>query len=147
MKGLLLLLVLAGAVLLGLVFLFKDETQAPSNEPAEPMQQTSELIINDVTVGSGERAETGDTVSVHYTGRLENGTTFDSSVGRSPFSFTLGEGRVIEGWEQGVSGMRVGGTRMLTIPPHLAYGEAGVPGAIPPDATLIFEVELISIEN
>ena len=97
--------------------------------------------------GTGKRADNGDTVVVHYTGMLEDKTKFDSSIDRGqPFSFTLGSGQVIQGWEQGVLGMQVGEKRKLTIGPRLAYGEAGVPGTIPPNATLIFEVELLEIQ-
>lgn len=96
--------------------------------------------------GMDRRAAQGDTVAVHYAGKLEDGTKFDSSIDRGePFSFTLGEGRVIQGWEQGVLGMKVGEQRKLTIAPALGYGEAGVPGAIPGNSTLIFEVELLAI--
>lgn len=96
--------------------------------------------------GSGEITKTGDTVSVHYVGTLENGTKFDSSIDRGePFSFTLGQNKVIQGWEKGVLGMKVGEERKLTIPFELAYGENGYPPVIPPKATLIFEVELLGI--
>ena len=96
--------------------------------------------------GTGESAKTGDTVTVDYVGTLQNGTKFDSSIDRGqPFSFTLGENRVIQGWELGILGMKVGEKKTLVIPPEQAYGEQGVPGAIPPNATLIFEVELLSI--
>lgn len=106
----------------------------------------TELMIEDVQVGSGAEAKSGDKVEVHYTGWLTNGTCFDSSHKRNqPFSFVLGEGRVIKGWDQGVSGMKVGGKRKLTIPPHLGYGSRGAGGVIPPDAELIFEVELLRI--
>ncbi|MEZ6139942.1 MAG: FKBP-type peptidyl-prolyl cis-trans isomerase [Zavarzinella sp.] len=107
----------------------------------------TELKIEDLKVGEGKEAETGKTVVVHYTGTLTNGKKFDSSLDRkSPFSFPLGAGRVIKGWDQGVKGMKVGGKRKLTIPPDLAYGKNGVPGAIPPNATLIFEVELLEVK-
>ena len=97
--------------------------------------------------GNGERADQGDTVVVHYTGVLENGTKFDSSKDRhQPFSFTLGAGRVIKGWDQGVLGMKVGEKRRLTIAPTLAYGEAGAGGVIPPNAVLVFEIELLEIQ-
>jgi peptidylprolyl isomerase len=103
--------------------------------------------IDDVKVGTGREAKTGDTVTVHYTGRLVTGGKFDSSVDRGePFTFKLGRGQVIQGWEQGVPGMKVGGKRKLTIPPELAYGEQGRPPTIPPDATLLFEIELLKVQ-
>lgn len=113
------------------------------------MSQTttpSGLIYDDITVGSGDAAALGQTVSVHYTGWLTDGTKFDSSKDRSePFEFPLGAGYVIRGWDEGVQGMRVGGVRKLTIPPELGYGARGAGGVIPPNATLTFEVELLEI--
>jgi len=98
--------------------------------------------------GSGAEAAANDTVTVHYTGVLEDGAKFDSSLDRGePFSFVLGSGRVIQGWEQGVLGMRVGEKRKLVVPPELAYGEQGFGDIIPPNATLIFEVELLGINQ
>jgi FKBP-type peptidyl-prolyl cis-trans isomerase len=105
-----------------------------------------ELKSEDVKVGTGAEATTGKTVDVHYTGWLENGTKFDSSVDRGkPFSFPLGGGKVIKGWDQGVAGMKVGGKRKLTIPASLGYGPRGFPPVIPANATLIFEVELLGV--
>lgn len=112
------------------------------------MSTTTEsgLIIDDLQSGDGATASAGQTVSVHYTGWLENGSKFDSSKDRqAPFQFKLGAGRVIKGWDEGVAGMQVGGVRKLTIPPHLGYGARGAGGVIPPNATLIFEVELLEI--
>lgn len=98
------------------------------------------------TVGMGETAVAGKTVTVHYTGWLESGKKFDSSVDRGqPFSFPLGAGRVIKGWDEGVEGMKVGGKRKLTIPSNLGYGARGAGGVIPPNATLIFDVELLGV--
>ncbi|MEZ4235293.1 MAG: FKBP-type peptidyl-prolyl cis-trans isomerase [Myxococcota bacterium] len=104
------------------------------------------LEIEDLTVGTGAEAAKGHQVSVHYTGWLTDGKKFDSSLDRGdPFAFQLGAGQVIQGWDQGVRGMRVGGKRKLTIPPELGYGARGFPGAIPPNATLVFEVELLGV--
>jgi len=121
---------------------------------SEPLQTKSVQNINGMKVetlkeGTGNASKSGDTVSVHYTGILVDGTKFDSSLDRNqPFSFTLGEGRVIKGWELGVLGMKVGEKRKLTIPSDLGYGSTGTPGGpIPPNATLIFEVELLGINN
>ena len=123
-----------------------------SNQPAEKKEIISEnneaktVKIETLQQGSGEAAKTGDLVTVHYTGTLENGTKFDSSVDRgTPFDFTLGQNRVIQGWELGVLGMKVGEKRKLTIPSELGYGSQGAGELIPPNATLIFEVELLKI--
>jgi FKBP-type peptidyl-prolyl cis-trans isomerase FkpA len=107
----------------------------------------SGLVIEDVVVGDGADACAGQTVSVHYTGWLTNGSKFDSSKDRDePFEFELGGRRVIAGWDEGVQGMKIGGTRKLTIPPDLGYGARGAGGVIPPNATLVFEVELLGLD-
>jgi FKBP-type peptidyl-prolyl cis-trans isomerase len=107
----------------------------------------SGLIIEDITEGNGTEAAAGHTVSVHYTGWLTDGSKFDSSKDRNdPFEFPLGARHVIAGWDEGVQGMKVGGTRKLTIPPNLGYGARGAGGVIPPNATLVFEVELLAID-
>ena len=105
------------------------------------------LMIEDIIIGEGQEAKDFNKVIVNYTGKLEDGSIFDSSLkpGRSPFTFTLGSGSVIKGWDLGVKGMKVGGKRKLTIPSELGYGSRGAGGVIPPDATLIFEVELIEV--
>lgn len=107
----------------------------------------SNLIIEDITIGDGAEARAGQEVTVHYTGWLLDGPKFDSSKDRGmPFSFPLGAGHVIKGWDQGVQGMKIGGTRKLTIPAELGYGARGAGGVIPPNATLVFEVELLGLE-
>ena len=106
----------------------------------------SGLKYEDLVEGTGATAEAGQTAVVHYTGWLTDGSKFDSSKDRNqPFSFSLGKGMVIRGWDEGVAGMKVGGTRKLTIPPQLGYGARGAGGVIPPNATLVFEVELLEL--
>jgi FKBP-type peptidyl-prolyl cis-trans isomerase len=121
----------------------------PFEQPAaegKEITTASGLQYIDLTVGAGATAQAGQTVTVHYTGWLQNGKKFDSSIDRGqPFSFPLGAGRVIKGWDEGVQGMKVGGKRKLIIPSNLGYGAPGAGGVIPPNATLIFEVELLGI--
>jgi FKBP-type peptidyl-prolyl cis-trans isomerase len=119
-------------------------TPTPAQPPPDP---NAKLEIKDVTVGKGAEAKAGDTVKVHYVGTLTNGSEFDASKkhGSEPFTFELGKGRVIKGWDDGVAGMKVGGKRKLTIPPHLGYGARGAGDRIPPNSTLVFEVELVEI--
>ena len=116
-----------------------------SNENTNSRTTESGLIIEDLEIGKGDEASAGQTVTVNYTGTLTNGDQFDTSIGRAPFSFPLGAGRVIKGWDEGVAGMKVGGKRKLTIPPQLGYGSRGAGNVIPANATLIFEVELLKV--
>lgn len=140
---------LAGAVLaLGLIGCGDDSFAPELGVDLEAMTETaSGLMYQDLVVGDGDTAQSGDTVSVHYTGWLKDGTQFDSSVDRgTPFEFHLGAGQVIPGWDEGVAGMRVGGKRKLVIPPELGYGDRGAGGVIPGGATLVFDVELLEIK-
>jgi len=119
---------------------------SPAKVSGPPTTTASGLQYWDITVGTGATAVSGKAVSVHYTGWLTNGTKFDSSLDRGqPFVFTLGEGQVIPGWDEGIAGMKVGGKRQLRIPPSLGYGDSGANGVIPPNATLIFDVQLLGV--
>lgn len=118
----------------------------PSAAPAAAADRITELKKEDLKVGKGAAAKKGDRVKVHYTGTLLDGTKFDSSRDRDdPFTFTLGAGEVIKGWDEGVAGMKAGGRRKLTIPSDMAYGKRGSPPKIPPDAPLEFDIELLEI--
>ncbi len=134
------------------LFAMATDKAESSNSPLGGSMETkkatfteSGLSITDLKIGDGQEATAGKRVSVNYRGTLEDGKEFDSSYGRSPFSFPLGAGQVIKGWDEGVAGMKVGGKRRLVIPPELGYGTRGAGGVIPPNATLIFEVELLDI--
>ena len=121
-------------------------TTTQTTQPAAPSNPDAKVEMVDTVKGKGAEAVNGKVVTVHYTGTLKDGTKFDSSVDRKePFTFTLGSGQVIKGWEQGIQGMKVGGKRKLTIPPELAYGNNAV-GAIPANSTLIFDVELLEVK-
>lgn len=125
----------------------KDAGDDAAASAAASSPATTKLVIEDIKVGKGPAAKAGDRVSVHYTGRLLDGSKFDSSLDRGqPFQFTLGQGMVIKGWDEGVVGMKKGGKRKLTIPPDLAYGKRGSPPKIPPDSTLTFDIELLDID-
>ncbi|MFZ0278661.1 MAG: FKBP-type peptidyl-prolyl cis-trans isomerase [Candidatus Sulfotelmatobacter sp.] len=143
------------AVMLGLTAVFvlaqsaarRPNTSAPTKVTGDGVKTDSGLVYWDIRVGNGVVAKEGSHVRVHYTGWLTNGKKFDSSVDAGkPFDFTIGNGEVIKGWEEGVAGMKVGGKRQLRIPPALGYGAAGYPGAIPPNATLIFDIQLLNVE-
>ena len=111
------------------------------------MKTTSGLDYVEVEAGTGAQAEAGKTVAVHYTGRFQDGKVFDSSISRGePIEFQLGKGNVIKGWDEGIALMKVGGKAQFIIPPGLAYGERGAGGVIPPNATLVFDVELVSVK-
>ena len=134
------------AALIALGILVSPLTQDATMSEANATTTASGIKYEDVKVGTGETATAGRTVSVHYTGWLTDGKKFDSSKDRGkPFEFPLGGGRVIKGWDEGVQGMKVGGVRKLTIPASLGYGSRGAGGVIPPDATLVFEVELLGV--
>jgi FKBP-type peptidyl-prolyl cis-trans isomerase len=140
--GVLVLVVLVVAA----AFVLAQAAGGPTNVTGDGTQTSSGLQYWDIKVGTGRTADRGNTVKVHYTGWLTNGKKFDSSIGRPAFTFRIGAHQVISGWEEGVSGMKVGGKRQLRIPPNLAYGKEGYPGAIPPNATLIFDIQLLGVE-
>lgn len=130
-----------------LLLLGNASKQIPTPSATITQDKVEELKIEDLVVGTGIEAVNGKTVTVNYLGTLTDGTKFDSSYDRgAPFSFNLGAGEVIKGWDQGVVGMKVGGKRKLTVPSSLGYGETGAGEVIPPNATLIFEVELLKVE-
>jgi FKBP-type peptidyl-prolyl cis-trans isomerase len=124
----------------------RPNVNVPTKVTGDGVKTASGLQYWDIKVGTGTEAKDGSHVKVHYTGWLTSGKKFDSSVGGPPFDFTIGHGDVIKGWDEGVTGMKVGGKRRLRIPPNLAYGERGYPGAIPANATLIFDVQLVDVK-
>jgi peptidylprolyl isomerase len=151
MPALLGLNALPGRVLLALVLFAAAATQASAQTQGKTMTTPSGLQITDTKVGTGAQPQTGQTCVMHYTGWLyDNGTKgakFDSSLDRGePFEFAIGQGQVIKGWDEGVDTMKVGGKRTLVIPPQLGYGARGAGGVIPPNATLIFDVELLGVK-
>lgn len=121
-------------------------TNTPTKVAGDGVKTDSGLQYWDIKVGTGAVANNGDRVKVHYTGWFTNGKKFDSTVdANQPYSFTLGKGQVIKGWDEGIAGMKVGGKRQLRIPPELAYGDAGYKTIVPPNATLIFDVQLLAV--
>ena len=126
----------------------KESKKTQSSKETKKADNVSALKIDELKPGSGAEAKKGQKVTVHYTGWLTNGTKFDSSVDRGqPFTFQLGAGEVIKGWDEGVAGMKVGGKRKLTIPPDLGYGARGAGGVIPPHSTLVFDVEFLGVSS
>jgi FKBP-type peptidyl-prolyl cis-trans isomerase len=123
------------------------EFNAEQGEKPKEVTTPTGLKYTDLKIGTGEKAEIGSVVQVHYTGTFKDGTQFDSSKGKRPYSLTIGKGEVIKGWEEGLQGMRAGGKRKLVIPYQLAYGEGGRPPKIPPKAELHFELELVAVSN
>ena len=146
MKKLILLIIIPVVLVMGIYFILQNNNKG--QEINNNIREIQGMKIETLKEGAGAEAKNGDTVTVHYTGTLENGTKFDSSLDSgTPFSFTLGTGEVIQGWDLGVLGMKVGEKRKLTIPSELGYGPQGAGGVIPPNATLIFEVELLGINQ
>lgn len=146
-SGMVLGAILAVGALTAFAQATKVDTSKPTPVSGPPMKTKSGVSYWDIKVGTGATAMKGNTVTVHYTGWFTNGKQFDSSIGGKPLPFKIGAHEVIPGWEDGVTGMKVGGKRQLKIPSELGYGAKGYPGAIPPNATLIFDVELISTDG
>ena len=147
---------MARSIVLMLVATFLAASGSLWAGASDPQDKKDEKVITtksglkyvELKEGTGDEAKAGQTVEVHYTGWLKDGTKFDSSKDRNkPFEFKLGAGKVIKGWDEGVAGMKVGGTRKLIVPPELGYGKQGYPGAIPPDAELTFEVEMLGAKK
>jgi len=136
----------AGLAVVAVFFMYNGSLSVTGASTTAAPDNAQGLVVQDEVVGTGAEAQSGDIVSVHYTGKLSDGTVFDTSVGKDPINFPLGQGYVIPGWDQGLVGMKEGGKRLLIIPADLAYGATGK-GTIPPNATLIFEVELVKVNR
>jgi len=143
MQKIMIFFIMTGIMLMAFLAVFA------CNEEKNEVKMKSGLIIVDNVIGEGLEAEKFDILTVNYTGKLEDGTVFDSSKnpGRDPFRFTVGAGQVIQGWEEGFIGMKIGGTRTLTIPSEMGYGARGAGDLIPPNATLIFDIELLEVDK
>ena len=138
-------LVIPAVVLVLAALAVSAQTDGPTKVTGKPKTTASGVQYWDITPGTGATAVSGKKVTVNYTGWLTSGKQFDTSVGKRPFQFKLGAGQVIQGWDDGVAGMKVGGKRQLRIPPNLGYGSQGISGTIPPNATLVFDVELLAV--
>ncbi len=138
--------VAAGLFVVSIFFLVRNpfDSSTPSDASVQAASADQQLIVQDEKIGTGPQAKLGDVVTVNYIGKLKDGTTFDSSYGGTPLQFQIGDSTIIAGWNAGLQGMKVGGKRLLIIPPQLAYGSHQV-GAIPPNSTLVFEVDLLAV--
>lgn len=147
-KKLIITLIIILIIIIGAVVVFwGSEKNNDNNLPSGSSYDIQGMKVETLKQGTGQEAKSGNTVTVNYVGTLQDGTKFDSSIDRGqPFQFTLGQNSVIQGWELGVIGMKVGEKRRLTIPPELAYGSQGAGGVIPPNATLVFEIDLLGLE-
>lgn len=151
MRILIILLFLLAGTTLGLTQTATHKTvhpaaTGPTKVTGDGVKTNSGLQYWDIKVGTGDEAKSGSKVKVHYTGWLTTGKKFDSSIGSQPYEFTIGQSEVIKGWDEGITGMKVGGKRQLRIPPDLAYGEDGHPPQIPQNATLVFDVQLVAVK-